>query len=106
MNALTYSQSAKTGKVTVSPNAHFQQQKSQGMQKEEKTKPRERNKTNSQEPCPKQHKYWLYLDEDFKNQEIVKRNRTKILELKDTIIELRNSLMRFHSRIKQAEERI
>lgn len=38
MNALTYSQSAKTGKVTVSPNAHFQQQKSQGMQRRRKNK--------------------------------------------------------------------
>lgn len=84
----------------------FNNKNHKACKEEEKTKPRERNKTNSQKPCPKQHKYWLYLDEDFKNQEIVKRNRTKILELKNTIIELRNSLMRFNSRIKQAEERI
>lgn len=36
------------------------------MQRNRKTKPTERNKTNSQKPSLKQYKYWIYLDEDFK----------------------------------------
>lgn len=41
-----------------------------------------------------------------KETEIVKRNQTKILELKNTITEFKNSLERFHSTTGLAEERI
>ena len=38
--------------------------------------------------------------------QIIKKNQTEILELKNTIIELKNSQEGFKSRLKQEDERI
>jgi len=79
------------GKVTVFPNAHFSTKKSQSMPRNRKTKPIERNKTNSQKPSLKQYKYWIYLDEDFKIpvlnifKELKEKKDKEVLEIRKTM---------------------
>lgn len=77
--------------MTVFPNAHFSTKKSQSMQRNRKTKPTERNKTNSQKPSLKQYKYWIYLDEDFKIpvlnifKELKEKKGKEVLEIRKTM---------------------
>jgi len=79
------------GKVTVFPNAHFSTKKSQSMPRNRKTKPIERNKTNSQKPSLKQYKYWIYLDGDFKIpvlnifKELKEKKDKEVLEIRKTM---------------------
>lgn len=61
------------------------------MQRNRKTKPTERNKTNSQKPSLKQYKYWIYLDEDFKIpvlnifKELKEKKGKEVLEIRKTM---------------------